>query len=115
MPRSTNAVASRRRRKKILALAKGNWGARSKVYTIAKNTVEKGLQYQYRDRRVRKRNFRKLWITRINAGARIYGASYSRLMGAMHAKNMEIDRKLLADMAVRDIDTFGAIVKQALS
>jgi len=115
MPRSSNNVASRRRRKKILDLAKGNRGARSKVYTIAKNTVEKGLQYQYRDRRVRKRNFRALWITRINAGARLYGASYSRLMGAMHAKNMEIDRKLLADLAVRDIDTFGAIVKEALS
>ncbi len=115
MPRSSNNVASRRRRRGILALAKGNRGARSKVYTIAKNTVEKGLQYQYRDRRVRKRNFRSLWITRINAGARQYGASYSRLMGAMHAKNMEIDRKLLADMAVRDIDTFGAIVKQALA
>jgi large subunit ribosomal protein L20 len=115
MPRSTNNVASRRRRKKVLELAKGNWGARSKVYTIAKNTVEKGLQYQYRDRRVRKRNFRSLWITRINAGARQYGTSYSRLMGAMHTKNMEIDRKLLADLAVRDIDTFGAIVKQALA
>jgi|SRR5690606_322269 len=115
MPRSSNNVASRRRRKKILDLAKGNRGARSKVYTIAKNTVEKGLQYAYRDRRVRKRNFRALWITRINAGARQYGASYSRLMGAMHAKNMEIDRKLLADLAVRDIDTFGAIVKEALS
>lgn len=115
MPRSSNNVASRRRRKKVLELAKGNWGARSKVYTIAKNTVEKGLQYQYRDRRVRKRNFRSLWITRINAGARQYGTSYSRLMGAMHTKNMEIDRKLLADLAVRDIDTFGAIVKQALS
>lgn len=115
MPRSTNAVASRRRRKKILALAKGNRGARSKVYTVAKNTVEKGLQYQYRDRRNRKREFRKLWITRINAGARIHGVSYSRLMGAMHSKNMEIDRKLLADLAVHDINTFGAIVKQALS
>jgi len=115
MPRSSNNVASRRRRKKVLDLAKGNWGARSKVYTIAKNTVEKGLQYQYRDRRVRKRNFRSLWITRINAGARQYGTSYSRLMGAMHTKNMEIDRKLLADLAVRDIDTFGAIVKQALA
>jgi large subunit ribosomal protein L20 len=115
MPRSSNNVASRRRRKKVLELAKGNWGARSKVYTIAKNTVEKGLQYQYRDRRVRKRNFRSLWITRINAGARQYGTSYSRLMGAMHTKNMEIDRKLLADLAVRDIDTFGAIVKQALA
>jgi large subunit ribosomal protein L20 len=115
MPRSSNNVASRRRRKKVLELAKGNWGARSKVYTIAKNAVEKGLQYQYRDRRVRKRNFRSLWITRINAGARQYGTSYSRLMGAMHTKNMEIDRKLLADLAVRDIDTFGAIVKQALA
>jgi large subunit ribosomal protein L20 len=113
MPRSVNKVASSRRRKKILKQAKGYWGSRSKVYTVAKNTVEKGLQYQYRDRRNRKREFRKLWIIRINAGARLNGVSYSKLMGALKAKNIEIDRKLLADLAVREPETFSEIVKQA--
>jgi large subunit ribosomal protein L20 len=113
MPRSTNHVASRRRRKKILNLAKGYWGARSKVYTVAKNTVEKGLLYQYRDRRNRKREFRKLWIIRINAAARLNGISYSQLMGAMKSKNMEINRKVLADLAVREPEAFTAIVQAA--
>ncbi len=113
MPRSTNKVASSRRRKKILKAAKGYWGARSKVYTVAKNTVEKGLQYQYRDRRNRKREFRKLWIIRINAAARLNGVSYSRLVGALKSKNIEIDRKILADLAVHEPETFTAIVKQA--
>jgi len=113
MPRSVNKVASSRRRKKILKQAKGYWGSRSKVYTVAKNTVEKGLQYQYRDRRNRKREFRKLWIIRINAGARLNGVSYSKLMGALKAKNIEIDRKLLADLAVREPETFSEIMKQA--
>jgi large subunit ribosomal protein L20 len=111
MPRSTNNVASRRRRKKILKLAKGYWGARSKVYTVAKNTVEKALQYQYRDRRNRKREFRKLWIIRINAAARLNGVSYSQLMGAMKTRNMDINRKVLADLAVREPDAFKAIVQ----
>ena len=115
MPRSTNKVASSRRRKNILKAAKGYWGARSKVYTVAKNAVEKGLQYQYRDRRNRKREFRKLWVTRINAGARLNGVSYSRLMGAMKAKNIDVDRKILADLAVHEPETFGAIVKQAMA
>ena len=87
MPRSVNAVASRRRRKKILKLAKGYYGSRSKVYTIAKNTVEKGLQYAYRDRKTKKREFRALWIQRINAGARQQGLSYSVLIGKLNAKN----------------------------
>jgi large subunit ribosomal protein L20 len=113
MPRSTNNVASRRRRKKILKLAKGYWGARSKVYTVAKNTVEKALQYQYRDRRNRKREFRKLWIVRINAAARLNGVSYSQLMGAMKTRNMDINRKVLADLAVREPDAFKAIVQTA--
>jgi large subunit ribosomal protein L20 len=113
MPRSTNNVASRRRRKKILKLAKGYWGARSKVYTVAKNTVEKALQYQYRDRRNRKREFRKLWIIRINAAARLNGVSYSQLMGAMKTRNMDINRKVLADLAVREPDAFKAIVQTA--
>jgi len=115
MPRSVNKVASNRRRKKLLKQAKGYWGSRSKVYTVAKNTVEKGLQYQYRDRRNRKREFRKLWIVRINAGARLDGVSYSRLIGAFKAKNIEIDRKILADLAVREPQTFSAIVKQAIA
>ena len=115
MPRSANKVASSRRRKNILKQAKGNWGSRSKVYTVAKNTVEKGLQYQYRDRRNRKREFRKLWIVRINAAARLNGVSYSKLLGAMKTKNIEIDRKLLSDLAIREPQTFSAIVKQAIA
>lgn len=115
MPRSTNKVASSRRRKKILKAAKGYWGARSKVYTVAKNAVEKGLLYQYRDRRNRKREFRKLWVVRINAAARLNGVSYSRLMGAMKAKNIEVDRKMLADLAVHEPETFAAIVKKAMA
>ncbi len=114
MPRSTNNVASRRRRKKILKLAKGYWGARSKVYTVAKNTVEKGLLYQYRDRRNRKREFRKLWIIRINAAARLNGVTYSQLMGAMKTINMEINRKVLADLAVHEPEAFKAIAQAAL-
>lgn len=113
MPRSVNKVASKSRRKKILDQAKGYWGSRSKVYTVAKNTVEKGLQYQYRDRRNRKREFRKLWIIRINAAARLNGVSYSRLMGALKQHNIEIDRKILADLAVHEPETFAAIVKKA--
>ncbi|MCH8569354.1 MAG: 50S ribosomal protein L20 [Balneolales bacterium] len=108
-------MASSRRRKKILKSAKGYWGARSKVYTVAKNAVEKGLQYQYRDRRNRKREFRKLWIVRINAAARINGVSYSRLIGALKANNIEIDRKILADLAIHEPETFAAIVKQAVN
>lgn len=113
MPRSTNHVASRRRRKKILKQAKGYWGARSKVYTIAKNAVEKALQYQYRDRKVRKREFRKLWIARINAAARQNGTTYSRLMGALKQSNIEVNRKVLADLAVRDPEAFSQIVQTA--
>lgn len=115
MPRSRNTVASRRRRRKILKQAKGYWGKRKNVYTIAKNAVEKAMLYQYRDRRVRKREFRKLWITRINAAARLNGTTYSRLMGAMNKKNIEINRKVLADLAVNDPDTFTSIVEEAVS
>jgi large subunit ribosomal protein L20 len=113
MPRSTNNVASRRRRKRVLEQAKGYWGARSKVYTVAKNAVEKALQYQYRDRRVRKREFRKLWIARINAAARLNGTTYSKLMGAMNSHDMEINRKVLADLAVHDPKAFTAVVEAA--
>ncbi len=112
MPRSTNKVASRRRRRKILDQAKGYWGKRKNVYTIAKNAVEQGMLYQYRDRKVRKREFRRLWITRINAAARQNGISYSRLMGALNKENININRKVLADLAVHDPETFTAIVEE---
>lgn len=115
MPRSSNLVASRRRRKKILNRAKGYWGARKNVYTVAKNAVEKALVYAYRDRKVKKREFRKLWIIRINAAARLNGTSYSRLINAMKDKNMELNRKVLADLAVREPETFKAIVEKALN
>ena len=110
MPRSVNAVASRRRRKKILNLAKGYWGSRSKVYTIAKNTVEKGLQYAYRDRKTKKREFRALWIQRINAAARHNGLSYSQLMGKLNKSGIGINRKVLADLAMNEPAAFTAIV-----
>jgi len=110
MPRSVNAVASRRRRKKILNLAKGYWGSRSKVYTVAKNTVEKGLQYAYRDRKTKKREFRALWIQRINAAARHNGLSYSQLMGKITKSGIELNRKVLADLAMNEPDAFKAIV-----
>ncbi|RQP14289.1 50S ribosomal protein L20 [Parapedobacter defluvii] len=110
MPRSVNAVASRRRRKKILKLAKGYYGARSKVYTVAKNTVEKGLQYAYRDRKTKKREFRALWIQRINAGAREHGISYSQLIGKLNANNIGLNRKVLADLAMNNPEAFKAVV-----
>lgn len=112
MPRSRNKVASRRRRRKILQQAKGYWGRRKNVYTIAKNAVEKAMQYQYRDRKVRKREFRKLWIMRINAAARQNGTTYSRLMGTLKKNDIELNRKVLADLAVNDPETFTAIVEK---
>ena len=112
MPRSVNHVASRRRRKKILKMAKGYFGARSNVWTVAKNAVEKGLQYAYRDRRNKKRNFRALWITRINAGARMHGMSYSQFMGKVKANGIELNRKVLADLAMNHPDAFKAIVEK---
>ena len=111
MPRSVNAVASRRRRKKILNMAKGYWGSRSKVYTVAKNTVEKGLQYAYRDLKAKKREFRALWIQRINAGARQHGLSYSVLMGKLTASGNGLNRKVLADLAMNHPEAFKAIVE----
>jgi large subunit ribosomal protein L20 len=110
MPRSVNAVASRRRRKKVLNMAKGYWGSRSKVFTVAKNTVEKGLQYAYRDRKVKKREFRGLWIQRINAGARQYGISYSQFIGKLATKNVGLNRKVLADLAMNHPEAFKAVV-----
>lgn len=111
MPRSVNHVASRKRRKKILKQAKGNFGARSNVYTVAKNTVEKGMQYAYRDRKTKKRNFRALWIQRINAAARINGMSYSEFMGKIHDKGVKLNRKTLADLAMNHPEAFKAVVE----
>jgi len=110
MPRSVNVVAARRRRKKILKAARGYWGSRSKVFTIAKNTLEKGMQYAYRDRKVKKREFRALWIQRINAGVRLHGMSYSVFMGKLHAKNIDLNRKTLADLAMNNPEAFKPIV-----
>jgi large subunit ribosomal protein L20 len=113
MPRSVNHVASRARRKKVLSLTRGYFGSRKNVWTVAKNTWEKGQQYAYRDRKVKKREFRALWIQRINAAARVEGLSYSRLMGALHKAGIEINRKVLADLAMNEPQAFKAIVLQA--
>jgi large subunit ribosomal protein L20 len=111
MPKAKNNVASRARRRKVLKLAKGYWGARSKVYTVAKHSVEKGLQYAYRDRKNKKRTFRQLWIIRINAAARLNGTTYSRLINAMNTKGIDINRKVLANIAVENPNAFADIVK----
>jgi large subunit ribosomal protein L20 len=111
MPRSVNTVASRQRRKKILKKAKGYFGRRKNVYTVAKNAVEKALSYAYRDRKNRKRVFRSLWITRINAGAREYGLSYSELISKLKSNNISINRKVLADLAMNDPKKFEQIIK----
>lgn len=110
MPRSVNHAASKARRKRVLKMAKGYWGARSNVWTIAKNAVEKGLTYAYRDRKTKKRNFRSLWIVRINAGARIHGMSYSVLMGKLLKNGLELNRKVLADLAMNHPEAFKAVV-----
>lgn len=110
MSRSVNAVASRRRRKKILKKAKGYFGARSKVYTVAKNAVEKGWSYAYRDRRNKKRAFRRLWIARINAGAREHGLSYSKFMHLLGEKDVGLNRKVLADLAMNNPEVFSAVI-----
>lgn len=110
MPRSVNAVASRARRKRMMKLAKGFWGRRSNVWTVAKNTIEKGLTYAYRDRKAKKRDFRALWIQRINAGARQEGVSYSVLMGGLKKANIDLNRKVLADLAMNHPEAFKAIV-----
>ena len=110
MPRLVNAVASRARRKKVLKLAKGNFGSRGNVWTVAKNTVEKGLQYAYAHRQIKKRTYRSLWITRINAAVRAYGMTYSEFMGKINAKGIELNRKVLADLAMNEPKAFEAIV-----
>jgi large subunit ribosomal protein L20 len=113
MPRVKSGVAHHARKKKIMAAAKGARGARSKLYKSAKETVERGLWYAYRDRRKRKSDFRSLWITRINAAARMHGLSYSRLMAGLKKGGVDINRKILADLAVRDVEAFGRIAEVA--
>ena len=112
MPRAKNKVASRRKRKNILKMAKGYWGARKNVFKVAVTHVEKGLQYAYRDRRQKKRTFRRLWITRINAAARINGTTYSRLINDLKKNNIEINRKVLADYAMNRPNIFKSIVEK---
>ena len=111
MPRSVNHVASRARRKKILKLTRGYFGCRRNVWTVAKNTWEKGLTYAYRDRKDKKRNFRALWIQRINAAARSHGMTYSEFMGKVNAKGIQLNRKVLADLAMNNPAAFEKIVK----
>ena len=110
MPRSVNSVASRERRKKLMRHAKGYFGRRKNVWTVAKNAVEKGLTYAYRDRKNKKRTFRALWIQRINAGARLHGMSYSQFMGKVKNANIELNRKVLADLVMNHPEAFKAIV-----
>ena len=112
MPRSVNSVAKRARRKKVLKQAKGYFGRRKNVWTVAKNAVEKGLQYAYIDRRAKKRNFRALWIMRINAASRLHGLTYSQLISKLKSNNIDINRKVLADLAVNDPEGFKAIVEK---
>ncbi|MGA1029687.1 MAG: 50S ribosomal protein L20 [Flavobacteriaceae bacterium] len=112
MPRSVNSVASRARRKKILKQAKGYFGRRKNVWTVAKNAVDKAMLYAYRDRKTKKRNFRSLWIMRINAGARLHGMSYSQFMGKVKANDIALNRKVLADLAMNHPEAFKAVVDQ---
>ncbi|MEQ9441849.1 MAG: 50S ribosomal protein L20 [Cyclobacteriaceae bacterium] len=112
MPRSVNNVASRARRKKVLKQAKGYWGRRSNVWTVAKNAVEKGMVYAYRDRKQKKREIRGLWIQRINAGVREHGLSYSQFMGALKTAGVDLNRKVLADLAMNHPSAFKAIVEK---
>lgn len=112
MPRSVNTVASRARRKRMMKHAKGYFGRKKNVWTVAKNQIEKSWLYAYRDRKQRKREFRKLWIQRINAGARQHGLSYSALMGKLKASEIELNRKVLADLAMNHPEAFKAVVEQ---
>lgn len=112
MPRSVNVVAARARRKKMLKFAKGYWGRRKNVWTVAKNAIEKGWLYAYRDRKVKKREFRSLWIMRINAGAREHGMSYSAFMGKLSKSGVTLNRKVLADLAANHPEAFKAIVQK---
>jgi large subunit ribosomal protein L20 len=112
MPRSVNAVASRQRRKKVLKQTKGYFGRRKNVWTVAKNALDRGLAYAYRDRKKKKANFRQLWIQRINAGVREHGLSYSEFIGLLHKNKIELNRKALADMAMNNPEAFAEIIKQ---
>ncbi|MBI1267908.1 MAG: 50S ribosomal protein L20 [Cryomorphaceae bacterium] len=112
MPRSKNAVAARARRKKAMKMARGYYGARKNVWTVAKNAIEKGLKYAYAGRKQRKRQFRRLWIQRINAGVRPHGMSYSEFIGKLHANNIDLNRKVLADLALNHPAAFKAVVDQ---
>jgi len=113
MPRSHSPVVTRHRRNKYLKAAKGNWGGKSRLYRSARETVEKGLTYNYRDRRARRREFRSLWIVRINAAAHLYGMNYSTLIAALKNKDIAINRKILADLAVHDLQAFEQLVNTA--
>lgn len=112
MPRSVNSVAAKRRRRKYIKAAKGYFGARKNVFTVAKNAVEKAWLYAYRDRRNKKRAFRRLWISRINAASRLHGLPYSKFMHALKQNNVELNRKVLADLAVNHPDAFKSIVEK---
>jgi large subunit ribosomal protein L20 len=112
MPRSVNSVASRAKRKRFLELAKGFWGRKKNVWTVAKNAIEKGLVYAYRDRKAKKRDFRSLWIARINAGARLHGMSYSELMGKLKKSGIDLNRKVLADLAMNHPQAFEAVINK---
>ena len=112
MPKSVNSEAAKAKRKKVIKAAKGYFGRRKNVHTVAKNAVEKGMQYAYRDRKNKKRTFRALWIQRINAGARLHGISYSQLMGEIHANGIELNRKVLADLAMNHPEAFKVIVNK---
>ena len=115
MPRSVNSVAKRARRKKVLKQAKGYFGRRKNVWTVAKNAVEKAMQYAYRDRRAKKRDFRSLWIQRINAGARAEGMTYAQLIHGLNKSKIKLDRKVLAELAYNNPEVFKTIVKKAQS
>lgn len=112
MPRSVNSVASRERRRRFMKLAKGFWGRRKNVWTVAKNAIEKGLNYAYRDRRQKKRDFRRLWIQRINAGVRMHGLSYSVFINKLNQANIQLNRKVLADLAMHNPEAFKAVVEK---
>lgn len=112
MPRSVNNVASRAKRKRILKLAKGFFGRKKNVWTVAKNAVEKGLGYAYRDRKQKKREFRGVWIARINAGARLHGMSYSEVMGKLKKAGVDLNRKVLADLAMNHPSAFEAVINK---
>lgn len=112
MPRSVNNVASRAKRKRIMKMAKGFFGRKKNVWTVAKNAIEKGLVYAYRDRKQKKREFRAIWIQRINAGARLHGLSYSELMGKLKKSGVDLNRKVLADLAMNHPEAFEAVIKK---